>query len=372
MTIRFVGSGGSDANSGLTWATRKLTLNGAEDSPVAAGDTVYVGPGTYRELLTVDVAGTVGNPITYIGDFTGINTDGVGGVVRITGSDDDKVGVRANCISLANARSYRTFQGFLLDLSTGVNLNLAASSTNLTINNCVFHPNTGGATLLSINGTGGAHVIHNCVFWTLNAAIQIIHTSTVDNSGTVIDNCFVIGSGTSINIRIDRVGGITVKNCSIIGAETCLRVNTALSVGQTVNVNNCILTLANAGFIATAMGEITENNNTLFGCVSPRTTVATGTNSNLFPPLFDNRPMFLLMYGGAGPNNPVQMVSPFDLASYSPLVSSSVTGTSPSVTDMRGTAVVGAQREWGPLEFDGTLSVKARQGGMIGGGFVKS
>ncbi len=46
MTTYFVGIGGSDAANGLTWANRKLTLNGAEDVPVVAADTVYVGPGT--------------------------------------------------------------------------------------------------------------------------------------------------------------------------------------------------------------------------------------------------------------------------------------------------------------------------------------
>jgi len=71
MTIYYVGPGGNDANNGLSWANRKLTLNGAEDVPVAAGDTVYVGPGVYREGLVLDVDGSVGNIITYIADVTG-------------------------------------------------------------------------------------------------------------------------------------------------------------------------------------------------------------------------------------------------------------------------------------------------------------
>src|SRR3972149_365873 len=113
MTLRYVGPGGSDANSGLTWALRKLTLNGVEDTPVVAGDTIYVGPGTYRETLTVDVSGTAGNPITYIGDYSGANTDGIGGVVRITGSDNDQSATRAQCITAATTKDYRTFQGFI-------------------------------------------------------------------------------------------------------------------------------------------------------------------------------------------------------------------------------------------------------------------
>ena len=78
MTTRYVGPGGNDANSGLTWALRKLTLNGVEDTPVVAGDEIVVGPGVYRETLTVDVSGAAGSPITYTADVTGQRTDGVG------------------------------------------------------------------------------------------------------------------------------------------------------------------------------------------------------------------------------------------------------------------------------------------------------
>lgn len=37
MTTYYVGPGGDNAHAGTSWALRKLTLNGAEDIPVAAG-----------------------------------------------------------------------------------------------------------------------------------------------------------------------------------------------------------------------------------------------------------------------------------------------------------------------------------------------
>ena len=113
MTTRYVGKGGSDSNNGLSWATRKLTLNGVEDTPVEAGDTVYVGAGTYRETLTCDVSGSSGSPISYIVDYAGSHTDGTGGVVRITGSNDDMTQTRADCI-VASRKNYRTFRGFFV------------------------------------------------------------------------------------------------------------------------------------------------------------------------------------------------------------------------------------------------------------------
>lgn len=48
-------------------------------------------------------------------------------------------------------------------------------------------------------------------------------------------------------------------------------------------------------------------------------------------------------------------ISPFDLSSYSQLIN--VAGTSPTTTDLRGKSVIGAQREWGALEYDSSLSI---------------
>lgn len=46
MTDYFVGPGGNNSNAGTSWALRKLTIGGAEAIGLAAGDTVYVAPGT--------------------------------------------------------------------------------------------------------------------------------------------------------------------------------------------------------------------------------------------------------------------------------------------------------------------------------------
>jgi len=44
MATYYMGTGGSDSNSGHTWAERKLTLDGIENIPVKAGDKVYTDP----------------------------------------------------------------------------------------------------------------------------------------------------------------------------------------------------------------------------------------------------------------------------------------------------------------------------------------
>lgn len=362
MTTYYVGAGGNNANDGLSWSNRKLTINGAEDVPVAAGDTVYVAPGVYREALTCDVSGSAGNPITYIGDYSGQNTDGVGGVVRITGSDDDISATRASGFAVG-ARDYRTFRGFLLDITSSYSISL--TGTNVIVDQCAITNIPLGISCIFSNGaTQAALTVTNSLICPVSgsgAGVYITHSATVNDVGHNINNCiFLLGSGAT-GVLSPRVGGITIKNCTFYGGGYGVRVPNALAAGQTVTVNNCVFTsVASGALAATATGEITENYNSIFGCNTPRSNTNAGANSNAYPPLFDVRWFFELVAGG-------NMLSPFDLASYSPLIN--VAGTSPTTTDMRGTAVQGAQREWGGLEFDSTLLIEEGAGG--GGGVVR-
>jgi hypothetical protein len=355
----YVGSGGNDANDGLSWANRKLTLNGAEDVPVAAGDIVYVAPGTYRETLTCDVSGSAGNPITYIGDYSGANTDGTGGVVRVTGSDNDLTATRTNCIT-ASSKNLRVFRGFLLDM-----VQVAVSVTNCatwTIEQCVISDVVGASSYgIFVDGASQAALtVRNCLFFNHTAAAFCMlynHSATVDNAGHVVENCIMIGNPQGRLVSTSRVGGITIRNSYFIASTVAIRIGIALTAGQTVTVNNCIFNGNITALSATAVGEIVENYNAFYANTADRTNVNTGANSNAYPPLFDARWFFEAVGGG-------DLVTPFDLASYSQLIN--VAGTSPTTTDLRGTSVIGAQREWGALEYDSTLKIEA--GSSTGGG----
>lgn len=76
----------------------------------------------------------------------------------------------------------------------------------------------------------------------------------------------------------------------------------------------------------------------------------------------DSRWFFEMVNGG-------RMVTPFDLASYSTLVNMAGAPGAP-VTDMRGVAQVGAQREIGSLEYDTYTAVPGGPGTpmILGGG----
>jgi hypothetical protein len=85
VAIYYVRKTGNDTNDGLTPAAAFLTIDKAANT-VQPGDTVHIGAGVYRELVTMDTSGTSGNAIRYIGDVTGAYT-GDAGLVVLTGYD---------------------------------------------------------------------------------------------------------------------------------------------------------------------------------------------------------------------------------------------------------------------------------------------
>ena len=288
MTDRFVGPGGNDGSDGLTWATRKLTLNGVEDTPVVATDVVYVGPGVYRETLTCDVNGSSGNEITYIGDVTGENTDGVGGIVRITGSDDDQTATRGDCVN-SGGRTFRIFRGFAMDTASDVMVDMQ-NANNWTLEDCYF---TGGnAANVRMNEASQLNnTIRRCLFvgtTTNGPNLEMSHTDTIDNSGHLIENSIFLGGGQD-NILIIRIGNVTIKNCTILFAnDDGIDQGTAPAGGQTTTVENCIIAWnGQYGLEATATTDITEDFNTLYeNATAARQNVNVGASSQTYPPLF--------------------------------------------------------------------------------------
>jgi hypothetical protein len=341
MTTYYVGVGGNNANNGTTWALRKLTLNGAENIPVVAGDIVYVGPGAYREELTCDVSGAAGTPITYIGDVTGEHTDGVGGIVRITGSDNDQTAVRNYGID-GSDESYRTFRGFALDTVANTLIYGGADShSNWIIEDCNLQT---ASNYITADGANQANwTIRRCVSIPYYGAstCRFNHAAAVDNTNHLIENCMMLGGGIGINTV--RVGGIIVKNCVFIGNQYGVRVQTALTAGQTVTVNNCIIYGGQYGVTATALGEIVENYNSV-NAGTARQNVGVGANSNTYPPIFN---MPLLQDGFRFP------WTFGELSKWSALAR--ITGTGEATDDLFGLTrpVTASKKSWGAIQATG-------------------
>jgi len=357
MTTRYVGPGGNNGNDGLSWANRKLTLNGVEDTPVEAGDTVYVGAGTYRETLTCDVDGSSGSPITYIGDFTGEHTDGVGGEVRITASDDDST--YASRHGIVADKNYRTFEGFTIEASPELagyyKFGLTSlNATYMIVRKCVFYWGFGGIDVVYSDTTPRTYLIENCVFIGGYYGIRIRATGgNVDNDLTTIQNCLFLGQRTNgYGVIVDYVGGVSINNCTFLFGDNGVSMSGhALTAGQHVTVKNSLFTHINnvaLNGVASYTADITEDYNNFCFCYVARSNVDTGAHSTAAYHILDTRWAHKMMQGG-------KLLTPFDHAYYSRLVD--VAGLSPTTTDIRGTATQGAKRELGALEYNSSLSI---------------
>ncbi|MCK5641258.1 MAG: right-handed parallel beta-helix repeat-containing protein, partial [Gammaproteobacteria bacterium] len=337
-----------DGNDGSTWALRKLTLNAVEDLPVAATDIVYVGPGVYRELLTCDVAGNAGNPITYIADVSGEHTDGVGGIVRITGSDNDQAPARGGCI-LIDTRNYRTFRGFAFDtVNDADELIKITTGTNAIIEDCVFDHAGFNTNTILIEGTATNLTLRRCLFLPNRYYhLKMTNGVVVDNAGHLIENCVFLGASGG-TMRVERVGGWTIRNCMMLGGNNAVRVTHALTVGQAVTVENCIIQACIDGVRATVLGEILEDFNTFFGNGTDHTNVAVGGNSVTYPALF-NTP---ILHAGASQISGFKFPWWFgELGAWSQV--RAITGNAEPTEDLRGILrpVTASKNSWGPLQF---------------------
>lgn len=358
MTVRYVdGSAGNNSWDGLAkdfvsgTNGPKLSLNGGEDSTVAAGDLVHVRtvaangvPIVYRELLTCDVSGTSGNVIEYRADVAGIIWP-VGGVCRITGSDNDTTGTRAHCVT-GNAKNYRTFTGFTFDLTTDAQINVIGASTNWTVQDCYFPGSSGAFASLLFNGAQTGHIVRRCDFiGARTATIWFFHSATVSDAAHLVENCLMV-AGRVTGVLSSRVGGIAVKHCTIINCNNAVHVNTALAGGQTVTVNNCVLAWNSVALTGTVTGEITENYNSLHSNATDRSNTATGANSNSYPLLLNAQ---LLLDGFQLPNLPM-----FGLSEWSPL--RAIAGTSMSTEDLTGITrpATDSKKSWGAMQFADT------------------
>lgn len=346
MAEYFVRKSGNDANSGVSKAQAKLTIQAAVNLATSPGDIVHIGAGTYREAVTVAASGTVGNPITYKGDYLGIKT-GDPGVVRITGSNDDVTMVRSWGIT-GSSRSYVTIDGIELDLHASGGI-YAVSGAYWTTRNCYFGPQLYG---IYVDGAGQTScVVENC--WFLGPTYHVVFTHSADVvAGHQVRGCTFVGGYISANYT--RASGGSVRNCTFVGPTFGVYVN-ALAGGTKVDINNCIFAaMSNCVWASANNGTGVEDFNTFSASLVPRTNIASGANSVTRPMLFDPRPFFEAAVGG-------RIALPVDHAAYSSLLNYS-SGTGAPATDARGSAQIGAAREWGALEYDPNLLTRPLSG----------
>lgn len=242
MPTYYVRTDGNNSNDGLSPGAAKLTIQAAVNLAVA-GDTIYVAPGTYREMVTLASSGSSGSPITLEADVTGEHTGDDAGLVIITGHDTDTSGAaRANGIYTAN-RTWWTIRGFTLAGFTGDAILLGDGSTansfeGMTIEQCAVSNRNGAAINLryvagSTPSVQGAR-IRDCVLFSFRGNNTLVLTHENNSTANVpvdllVERCLIwsvntgnagavatVTTGTNLT---NSISGITFKQCTVFGSQ---------------------------------------------------------------------------------------------------------------------------------------------------------
>lgn len=284
--------------------------------------------------------------IKFIADTTGVNTDGIGGVVRHTGSTSDTAPNQSDCIT-GTSKNYRTFRGFMYDLSLTTSLLLFTTSTNIIVEDCVLTSNAGGG---SVQFSGGSiHTVRRCIFYASKGSgdmgITWTNASVLDNIAGLCENCVFLG--TNISMRSDRVGGIVLRYNTYLNAPYACRIVTSTTVGQGVHMfGNIIQSAATVGALAQVSGQVVEDFNSFFNNATDRTLVLVGASSNTNPTLFMGT---ILIPGYKLPERDV-----FSLAQQTESsLQRAITGVFPPPDDLFGMArpATNSKCSWGAIQF---------------------
>jgi hypothetical protein len=236
---------GLDTNDGLSPGAAWATLAKA-NSELAAynglngdqGHTVYIGPGTYREMIELGASGLdVDHCIEWVGDA--VNRYGlasVAGRVRITRCGIDEL-PQAGVVISFNGKTWVRLRQLVVDGSSD---NWGISGNNTTsqfIDNCYIQ---------SFYGVSGI-VVDDCISVSASPSYQ----------SAVVTNSIAISGGAGFQ------GNTTATNCLAMGGLTAYIANS----GQTLTATNCVAWGANQGFSqSSATSVIIATNSIALNC----------------------------------------------------------------------------------------------------------
>lgn len=294
MATYYVRKTGSDAAAGTSAGAAWLTIGKALGAAgIASGDTVWIGAGVYREVVTVSMVSATAETKVY-GDVTGTNT-GDAGEIQWTGYvTNDTVAPSATTLLNMNSKNFLSFQDLVLTAGSAQLVLAAVTSTDIKFTRCYFIASgTGSSQLLSLGS--GANVainwvVDSCVFVkSVSNAIgyTLTRPATADfNVNFVMKNCLIIGGSAAAIVLVTtganvfNPGGVDVRNCTFIGSGAFLTTGANMSTTIPCNVYNCfILSGNNVVLSANSSGQIIEDYNTIICGSSSRTNVTAGAHS---------------------------------------------------------------------------------------------
>lgn len=354
MATYYVRKGFSDANDGLTPAAAWLTIDKAANT-VAAGDTVYVGAGTYREAVTMDTSGSSGSVISFVADVDGSQT-GDPGLVVISAYTDSNTATRTLCWD-PDGRTFITVRGFVMQGGT-LGVVYDANATNQTYEGCIFEDcvfvsgpdGADYAMYLDWNAgttpTNAGLIVRRCTFsgGGINGRFDQNASAEQDLKVTV-ENCVFVGSaftsgvgGSALNWDLVTAstfgsGGVTFRNNTIMGVTVAVSVDHGASTTYPVAVTNCLVMIPGTALAKATSndGALTSNYNT-FHATTPVSNVTAGANDRTETSTFllggiADAPLYRFL--GWSPFKPWEPMRPNDDTDWTSLIGDAT--TSPTV-----------------------------------------
>lgn len=274
MATYYVGPGGSDSQSGTSWSNRLLTIDAGMQAADSAGDTVYIGPGLYREWsISAPADGSLGNYTKIIGDPTGANTDGVGGPVVIVGSSDDET-IQSTIFQFSDTR-YIEIRNIIIRAYNGYGFFwVGATLGYINVYNCVFDGSAGSTSrgiYIDCSTTSISNIdISECVFlYNKTVGVYLESSSDIQNGVVSIENCVFIANAsqsTCYGVHAFRVAGVNVRNCTFSGPYYAVRA--VYTSFYTTNVSSCLFMNCRWAIYADTSDTITENYNGFYLCTN--------------------------------------------------------------------------------------------------------
>ena len=291
MATYYVRKTGSDSNAGTSAGAAWLTIGKALGaSGISSGDTVYIGAGTYREIVTVNMTSATAET-KIIGDVDGSQTGDAGEVIWTAHVTDDVTVPSSAYPLVANGRDFITIQNVIFYGGTTGCINMTtATSTDWKFYRCSF---LSYGYNYAINYTGTADTaanltIDSCEFWASGSGqsasiIITAPTSTVSDYDLNISIYNCVFNVVSVPIKVIssganpfKGGGVDVFNSFLFGS-TGVSTGASLSTTYPLTIYNSVV-LAITGLSANTSGQIVEDYN-IISASTARTNVTAGSNS---------------------------------------------------------------------------------------------
>jgi hypothetical protein len=307
---------------------------------VQAGDTVYVGPGTYRATYVVGAnygaawaltgATKIRNEANYngrvsiIGDVTGVFTGDAAGPVNLTAylTNDRTLPAITSNIATAptqvwgcGANNLSFYNICFVIPPTGNNGAISFGSPgaqNLWMENCSFVGGLSASTrsMISITGLGASTatvttqmpiglMVDRCRFFVGQAASAVSVTGSATGTSdydlaVVIQNCLVLGAGNGKEIDLAstgsgsaRPGNVRLLGCTLLGGAVTAPL-AAYSTVLPMRIYGGYFVCNTTAMNAALLGQIVEDYN-IINAPTPRTNVTAGAHSisdGSYAPLF--------------------------------------------------------------------------------------